>query len=69
MNSGIVLWVEDNNLAQAQRILASIDTDDETGADLLDNMSDAELGILPENEPDSNIDDKHALSDNKGGEQ
>ena len=28
MNSGIVLWVQDTDLAQAQRILDSIDTDE-----------------------------------------
>lgn len=30
MNSGIVLWVQDTDLAQAQRILDSIDTEGET---------------------------------------
>lgn len=30
MNSGIVLWVQDTELAQAQRILDSIDTEGET---------------------------------------
>ena len=44
MNSGIVLWVQDEDLAQAQRILDNIDTDI-TAETLLDNMSDADLGI------------------------
>ena len=30
MNSGIVLWVQDTDLAHAQRILANIDTDGAT---------------------------------------
>ncbi|MGO2213849.1 hypothetical protein ACTXJ2_12405 [Psychrobacter alimentarius] len=30
MNSGIVLWVQDTELAEAQRILNSIDTEGET---------------------------------------
>ena len=60
MNSGIVLWVQDEDLANAQRILNGIDT--ETDAEvLLDNMSDADLGIVP----DTQI--NHAISDNKGG--
>ena len=36
MNSGAVLWVQDTDLAQAQRILASIDTN-LNDADLIDN--------------------------------
>ncbi len=48
MNSGIVLWVQDTDLAQAQHILNNIDTET-TGERLLDNMSDAELGIEPDN--------------------
>ena len=44
MNSGIVLWIQDTDLAHAQRILANIDTDT-TAETLLDNMSDADLGI------------------------
>ena len=69
MNSGIVLWVENTDLAEAQRILASIDTDDETGADLLANMSDAELGITPKSDRYNRPDDKHAIPDNKDGER
>lgn len=48
MNSGIVLWIQDTDLAQAKRILDSIDTDGHTeteGETLLNNMSDADLGI------------------------
>lgn len=50
MNSGIVLWVQDTDLAQAQRILDSIDTDsaaETEGEILLNTMSDSELGIIP----------------------
>ena len=43
MNSGIILWVEKTDLAQAQRILDGVDSD---GASLLAQMSDAELGIV-----------------------
>ena len=43
MNSGIVLWVEDTDLAEAQRILATIPTD---GAALLAEMSDADFDAL-----------------------
>ena len=45
MNSGVVLWVEHAELAQAQRILSGVESDDNSGADLLANMSDVELGI------------------------
>lgn len=47
MNSGIVLWVERTDLAQAQRILSGIESDSD-GETLLDNMTDAELGIVSE---------------------
>ena len=43
MNSGIVLWVEDTDLVEAQCILATIPTD---GAALLDEMSDADFDAL-----------------------
>ena len=46
MNSGVVLWVENTDLAQAQRILDGVESDDNTGADLLASMSDIELGIV-----------------------
>ncbi len=48
MNSGIVLWVEKTDLAQAQRILEGVGSDGANGASLLAEMSDAELGIVPE---------------------
>ena len=62
MNSGIVLWVEGTELAAAQRILEGIDTDSSARADLLANMSDAELGITPETEHN------HSKQDYKDGE-
>lgn len=51
MNSGIVLWVQDTDLMQAQRILNDLDSDRDTETDgeiLLNSMSDAELGIEPD---------------------
>lgn len=44
MNSGIVLWVQKTDLVQAQRILSGIDTETDNEK-LLENMSDADLGI------------------------
>ena len=49
MNSGIVLWIENEDLAQAQRILEGVDKDGADGASLLAQMSDAELGIVSDN--------------------
>lgn len=49
MNSGVVLWVEIADLAQAQRILSGVESDTD-GETLLNNMSDAELGIVPDNQ-------------------
>jgi len=43
MNSGAVLWVQDMDLAEAQRILDTIPAD---GAALLDEMSDADFDAL-----------------------
>ncbi|WP_227680634.1 hypothetical protein [Psychrobacter sp. SWN149] len=68
MNSGIVLWVENTDLPQAQRILEGVDTDSSARADLLANMSDAELGIRPETDLHTMQDDKDATPNNKGGE-
>lgn len=51
MNSGIVLWVENTDLAQAHHILKAIDSDGADGANLLAEMSDAELGINSDNQP------------------
>ncbi|MEN6671047.1 hypothetical protein AAJP47_11810 [Psychrobacter sp. B38] len=44
MNSGIVLWVQDTELAQAQRILNSIDTEGATASDeMFDESADVTL--------------------------
>ena len=47
MNSGVVLWVQETDLVEAHHILNSIDTETDNEL-LLDSMSDADLGILPE---------------------
>ncbi len=60
MNSGVVLWVEVSDLAQAQRILSSVE-DDSDGEALLNTMSDAELGIVTDTAINS------TNSDNQGG--
>ncbi len=60
MNSGIVLWVQAEELAQAKRILSGVDSDTD-GEDLLAQMSDAELGIVPDMQAG------HHGSDNEGG--
>ena len=52
MNSGVVLWVEINDLTQAQRILSGVESDSD-GETLLNNMSDAELGIVADDELNS----------------
>ncbi|MBP2279765.1 hypothetical protein RCH20_001771 [Psychrobacter sp. PL15] len=51
MNSGAVLWVQDTDLAQAQRILGSIETD---GAALLDEMFDESQDNMTTNPMDDN---------------
>ncbi|MGP5542414.1 hypothetical protein ACTXMH_07625 [Psychrobacter celer] len=69
MNSGIVLWIQDTELAHARRILDSIDTDT-AGEVLLDNMSDAELGITTATQDNQGIEEnKNSLDNqsNKGG--
>ena len=43
MNSGIVLWVQDTDLAHAQRILANIDTDGATPYEVFDETSAAKI--------------------------
>ena len=43
MNSGIVLWVQDTDLAHAQRILANIDTDGATPYKVFDETSAAKI--------------------------
>ncbi|WP_257020062.1 hypothetical protein [Psychrobacter sp. BI730] len=74
MNSGIVLWVESTDLAEAQRILDTIPTD---GAALLDEMSDADFDALSaaQSNPiqgNSTINDEPSINDdslnnNNGG--
>ena len=58
MNSGIVLWVQDTDLAHAQRILANIDTDGATPYEMFDEVS--ETGSI------STL--NSAKDDNNGGE-
>jgi hypothetical protein len=58
MNSGIVLWVQDTDLAHAQRILANIDTDGATPYEVFDETSAAKIN--PTLNP--------AQDDNNGGE-
>jgi len=68
MNSGAVLWVQDTDLAEAQRILDTIPTD---GAALLDEMSDADFDALSaaqSNSTQSNlITGDDSLNNNNGG--
>ena len=65
MNSGIVLWVEKTDLAQAQHILQSVNNDGADGASLLAQMSDAELGISNDTSSNQAISDSSTM--NKGG--
>jgi len=62
MNSGIVLWVQDTDLEQAQHILSGIVADND-GEMLLDKMSDADLGIVPDTQTN------RATPDHKGGKE
>ncbi|MGP9544822.1 hypothetical protein ACT3QR_07440 [Psychrobacter sp. AOP7-B1-25] len=68
MNSGAVLWVQDTDLAEAQRILDTIPTD---GAALLNEMSDADFDALSaaqSNSTQSNlITGDDSLNNNNGG--
>ncbi|MEN2752523.1 hypothetical protein AAIR29_12875 [Psychrobacter sp. FBL11] len=68
MNSGIVLWVQDEDLAHAQSILDNIDSET-AGEVLLDNMSDAELGITTVTQDNVMQEHKHSLDNqsNQGG--
>ena len=66
MNSGIVLWVQDEDLAQAQGILNNIDTDT-AGEVLLDNMSDADLGITAGTQINHGTQDSLDNKSDKGG--
>lgn len=58
MNSGAVLWVQEEDLAQARRILDNINLD---GAALLDEMSDADFSIKPSDQTN------HETNDDNGG--
>ncbi|MFC6204767.1 MULTISPECIES: hypothetical protein [Psychrobacter] len=66
MNSGMVLWVENTDFAQAQRILNGVNNEGVDGASLLAEMSDAELGIISEN-PSNQITSDPSAPTNKGG--
>lgn len=66
MNSGIVLWVEDTDLAQAQLILKGVDNGGADGASLLAEMSDADLGIVVDTQSNQAVGDNSAPI-NKGG--
>ncbi|WP_240990672.1 hypothetical protein [Psychrobacter sp. Pi2-52] len=63
MNSGIVLWVEDTDVVEAQRILATIPTD---GAALLDEMSDADFDALSAAQSNA-TQGNSIIDDNNGG--
>ena len=65
MNTGIVLWVENDDLASAQRILDGVNNNAD-GASLLAQMSDAELGIVSDNQSTQISRDPNAPM-NKGG--
>ena len=63
MNSGIVLWVENSDLIQAQHILKTMGSD---GESLLAKMSDADLGIVNDSQINQTIIDNSSTV-NKGG--
>ena len=63
LNSGIVLWVEEHDLAQAKRILSGVDNKTD-GEALLNTMTDAELGIATKTQTGSS---PSKMTDNKGG--
>ncbi|AMT98203.1 MULTISPECIES: hypothetical protein [Psychrobacter] len=55
MNSGIVLWVQDTELAEAQRILNSIDTEGETTPyELFDESTETALNATVNPAKDNN---------------
>ncbi len=55
MNSGIVLWVQDTELAEAQRILNSIDTEGETTPyELFDESTETTLNATVNPAKDNN---------------
>lgn len=57
MNSGIVLWVQDTDLAHAKRILESIDTDSAAPYEMFDKST----------ETDTSNNLNSAKNDNNGG--
>jgi len=59
MNSGIVLWIQDTDLAYAQSILDSIDTDGATPYEMFDEST----------ETDSSTALHPTTDDNNGGNQ
>ena len=66
MNSGAVLWVQDADLAQAQRILASINTD-LNDADLIDNNTIVLDDTVDRSTNDVLTNDDNGNHINKGG--
>ena len=54
MNSGIVLWVQDTDLAYAKRILDSIDTDGDTPYEIFDESTETVSSSDLNPEPDDN---------------
>ena len=54
MNSGIVLWVQDTDLAHAKRILDSIDTDGDTPYEIFDESTETVSSSDLNPEPDDN---------------
>ncbi|WP_350562139.1 hypothetical protein [Psychrobacter sp. CAL346-MNA-CIBAN-0220] len=64
MNSGAVLWVQDIDLAHAQRILSSIDTD---SAALLDEMTDEAFDDMSDAASNNITSDNNGGTINKGG--
>ena len=54
MNSGIVLWIQDTDLAHAKRILASIDTDGTTPYEIFDETSGAKSNPTVNSAQDEN---------------
>ena len=54
MNSGIVLWVQDTDLAHAQRILANIDTDGATPYEVFNETSAAKINPILNPAQDNN---------------
>ena len=66
LNSGAVLWVQDTDLAQAQRILASIDTN-LNDADLIDNNTIVLDGTVNRSTNGFLTNDDNGNHINKGG--